>query len=366
MDTMADEARTTTVSARTSAVLRRTGESRGLRGLLLGGFMVLGAAMTVAAAAPSGLTTTVSVTADGSSPWSDTDTGAHNGKVRQGQTVAYQVNLKSADGSAVNGVTVTLAGTPSWVTDALTVTCPKGSSVTDSGCTFSKVTDTVTITAQVAVPKTAEVGSSFGITATAKSDNGTSDPTTATKTTVVKPGSTGSSSPTPTKTKSPTSHPTKTKSPSSGGSGSGGSGGGGGGTSGGGGTGSNGSGGGQTPPTLPPGSNSSAAPSLEVPSLSATSVTGLPTSQAPTPLVAIPPTTGTSPSASMTLSGDSRGTVNPVTRSIPLAAAGLALFVVCAWQLMRRYAIGPLAGAVGKFSGIVGRLGKLSRFTKSS
>lgn len=355
---MVDEARTTAGSTRTSV--------QRLRVLALAGMGFMAAAATVAAGSP---TPTSSASASTASPMkvSIAITSPTGGKVRQGQTVKYQVDVQPGNNSYTH-VIITLAASPDWAQQKLQVNCPSGATTNGTSCDFgdSSVSKDVEFTASLIVPTDTPAGSAIKATVAAQSNEaGKQDPSSpATIDVVAKqshsptPTSSTSSSPTskptPSKPGTPTSSATPTgsggKHPGSGGgpgSGSGGNGGSGGGShpgSGGtvpgsGGTGT-GSGSGQPHPTLAPGGTlSGVPPSLGAgSSLSATSLPGISTSPAPTPLVAIPPSTGTSgsPSDSIQLTGESRGTVQPVTRGIPLAAVGLVLFVVSGWRLLRR------------------------------
>ncbi|HEX6444043.1 MAG TPA: hypothetical protein VF053_03065 [Streptosporangiales bacterium] len=341
-----DEARTTAASTRAS-VLR-------LRGLALAGLGLMAAAATVAAGSP-----TPSATAsDGTSSTLaakvsiTTPTG---GEARQGQTVSYSVQLTPADQTTYTNVTVDVSATPDWAAAGLEVTCPDTAKAVTGGCTFDTLTKATTITGTVATTS-AKAGDEMTVTATGKDDSGSIGPASSDPTTITaKP----SHSPTPTPTPSKTGSPTPSKQPSSsakppGGGSKSGSSSGGGGTDPGSHNSNSGShrsgsttgtgtttttGDGHPHPTLMPTGGLPTAPSLGLgSSLSATTLPGLSTSPAPTPLVAIPPTASTSgsPSLPIQLTGESRGSVHPVTKSVPLAAVGLVLFVMSGWRLLQR------------------------------
>lgn len=366
MEPMANEERTTAASTRTS-VMR-------LRGLAVAGLGLMAAAATVAAGSP----TPSASASDGTSATSTlavkvSVTSPTGGEARQGQTISYSVRLTPASGTTYKTVNVTLSASPDWAAKGLKVTCPTGATAATDGCTFTNMSTAQTINATVATT-TAKVGDKTTLTAAGKDDTGSFSASSGSTSIIAKPSHSPTPTPTPTQSKTSSSTPKPTGASggsSSGGGSTGGSSGGGssGGTSGGGGSssgsssgggsggagsgrstttsGSHGSssttdpvtGGGRPHPTALPTGTLSAAPSLGVgSSLSATSLPGISTSPAPTPLVAIPPTSGTSgsPSLPIRLSGESSGTVRPVTTSVPLAAVGLVLFVVSGWRLLRR------------------------------
>lgn len=352
-----DEERTTAASTRTS-VMR-------WRGLAFAGLVLMAAAATVAAgSSPASSTASDSPSPTPTSTLALKITGPS--EVPQGRPIKYTVQLTPADGAPkYSNVKITLSAKADWTPTDLKVTCPDGTESSGS-CSINEVAQTVDFTATVATTS-AKIGQKVTVTASGKDNSGSIGPSQSDPTTIT-PRPSHTSTPPPTKSSSPTPTASTSSAPpgkhpgSNGGSGGGTGPGSGGGTSpgtgggtrhgSGGGTGP-GSGGGTSPgshhstsgdgqphPTFGPGGAlSGMPPSLGGgSSLSATSLPSMPASVAPTPLVATPPTTGPSgsPSDQIQLTGESSGTVQPVTRSVPLAAVGLVLFVVSGWKLARR------------------------------
>ncbi|MQA85852.1 MAG: hypothetical protein GEV03_14825 [Streptosporangiales bacterium] len=112
----------------------------------------------------------VAVTSDGKEPWDKADPGPHNGRVRPGDPISYQVHLQP-EGGTVEDAKVTFHGSPEsarWH-----VSCPDDSDNPDDGyqdentCRLGDVSGKIRIPVSVKVPASARKGQTVRLTAEA-------------------------------------------------------------------------------------------------------------------------------------------------------------------------------------------------------